>query len=63
MFLIRGALNAAVMNVARNSYGIAIPALPARHVIQKTFVLFEAAGFIRSGNFPMHFFLQSENVD
>jgi Fe-S-cluster containining protein len=36
MFLIRGALNAAVMSAARNSPGIVIPALPARHAIPKT---------------------------
>jgi hypothetical protein len=36
MFLIRGALNAAVTTVARNFHGIVIPALPARHAIQKT---------------------------
>ncbi len=36
MFLIRGALNVAVTNVARNFHGMAIPALPARHAIQKT---------------------------
>lgn len=61
MFLIRGALIVAVMNVARNSYGIAIPALPARHAIQKISVLLEAVGFIRTGNFPIQFFCRNEN--
>lgn len=61
MFLIRGALIVAVMNVARNSYGIAIPALPARHAIQKISVLLEAVGFIRTDNFPIQFFCRNEN--
>lgn len=56
IFLIRGALNAAVTNAARNFHGIVIPAPPVRLAIQKTSVQRKFFGFF-AGNLSMAVFL------
>jgi len=52
MFLIRVALNAAVTSAARNFHGMAIPALPARLAIPKTYGQRKVRFFL-AGNLSM----------